>query len=275
MPFKDLLRRRDRALPRSVDAELEAELHSPLPWMYPWRLTPDVAVSLEGSELPSIHATRAELIEPVVRAALRDAGPEPTVLDLGCNEGWFAHRALEWGAARVVGLDVRESNVRRARLIAEHFGRDRLTFERANVFELDPVKLGMFDVVLVLGLIYHLEDPIGALRTARACTQGTAVVESQLTAHNEPIRLGWGETGVFREAAGHWAAVLEPDEEQHDDGNPLASFGGVVSLVPNRTALLDAMRAVGLRDVQMLEVPAHLNAQYVDGHRGIAVGRAR
>ena len=137
MAFKHLLRRGESRLPRSVSAELEAELRSPLPWMYPWQLTPAVAVDLEGSELPSVHATRSAMIEPVVREALAAAGPDATVLDLGCNEGWFAHRALEWGAARVVGLDVREANVRRATLIQRHFGIDpeRLQFERANVFD--------------------------------------------------------------------------------------------------------------------------------------------
>jgi tRNA (mo5U34)-methyltransferase len=277
MPFKDLLRRRrDEGLPRALAAPLEAELHSPIPWMYPWQLTPDVAVTLEGSELPSIHATRAAMIEPVVREALAAAGPGAGVLDLGCNEGWFAHRALEWGAARVVGLDVREANVRRATLIRDHFGigGEQLRFERANVLELDPAQIGTFDVVLVLGLIYHLENPVGALRTARALTRGSAVVESQLTAHDEPIRLGWGETNVFREARGHWAAVLEPTEEQVDEGNPLASFGGVVSLVPNRAALVEGMEVAGFRDVRMLDAPAGSNPQYVEGHRGIAAGRA-
>jgi SAM-dependent methyltransferase len=276
MPFKDLLRRRDDGLPRTLAAPLEAELSSPIPWMYPWRLTAGVEISLEGSELPSIHATRAAMIEPVVRAALAAAGPEATVLDLGCNEGWFAHRALEWGAARVVGLDVREANVRRATLIRDHFGIDgeRLRFERADVLELDPDQLGAFDVVLVLGLIYHLENPVGALRTARSLTRGAAVVESQLTAHDQPIRLGWGETGVFRETPSHWAAVLEPSEEQVDEGNPLASFGGVVSLVPNRAALVEGMQVAGFHDVRMLEAPAGSNQQYVEGHRGIAAGRA-
>ena len=277
MAFKHLLRRRDGRLPRSVSAELDAELRSPLPWMYPWQLTPQVAVELEGSELPSIHATRSEMIEPVVREALAAAGPGATLLDLGCNEGWFAHRALEWGAARVVGLDVRDANIHRAMLIREHFGiePEQLTLEQADVLTLDPERLGSFDVVLVLGLIYHLENPVGALRVARALTRGTAVIESQLTSHDEPIRLGWGETGVFRSAPGHWAAVLEPADEQHDDGNPLASFGGVISLVPNRTALVQAIEVAGYSEVHMLDAPAHLNPQYVEGQRGIAVGRVR
>ena len=270
--FKPLQRLRRPQL----SAELAGELRSPPPWMYPWELAAGVEVPLVAPELPSVHATRRELIEPVVREALGHAGPEPAVLDLGCNEGWFGHLALEWGAARVVGLDVRETNIRRAELVRDHFGidRERLRFEQADVFALDPSRLGEFDVVLVLGLIYHLENPIGALRVARALTRGTVVVESQLTAHAGEIPLGWGEPGVFRQAAGHWATVLEPAVEQDDDGNTLASFGGVLSLVPNAAALLEAIEVVGFRDARMLAAGPHLNPQYVQGHRGIAVGRA-
>jgi SAM-dependent methyltransferase len=270
MPLKNLLRRRP-GLPRALSSELEAERVSPIPWMYRWELTREVVIDC-GPELASVHATRLEMIEPVVRDALAAAGPDATVLDLGCNEGWFAHRALEWGAARAVGVDVRALNIRRATLIRDHFriAGDRLHFEQSSVYELDHTRLGTFDVVLVLGLIYHLEDPVGALRIARALTEGTVVVESQLTSHNETMRVGWGQTDVFKDVDTHWAAIREPPAEQRDDGNTLASFGGVVSMVPNRAALLQAIEVAGYRDARMLEAPAHANPQYVQGHRGIA-----
>src|SRR6476661_8717518 len=87
----------------SLDEELKAQ-----PWIYPWRLRDGSEVRVANAELPSIHRTRAEMIESRVRAALTAAGPEATALDLACNEGWFSQRLLEWGAQRVVGLDVRE-----------------------------------------------------------------------------------------------------------------------------------------------------------------------
>jgi tRNA (mo5U34)-methyltransferase len=270
-----LLRRRSR-LPRALGPELEAELRSGTPWMYSWQLTRSVATPSHAPERQTVHTTRLDMIRPVLEQALAAAGPQASVLDVGCNEGWFAHQALELGAARAVGVDVRASNIRRAELLRRHFGIDdaRLSFQHAGVHELDPDSLGTFDVVLVLGLIYHLEDPIGALRVARRLCRGTVVVESQLTSHNEPIKMGWGQTEVFYDVATHWAAFLEPAPEQEDDGNALASFGGVVSLVPNRAALLQAIEVAGFRDVRMLDATPGANPQYVQGHRGIAVGVA-
>jgi SAM-dependent methyltransferase len=272
MALRDLLRRR-RGLPRAIGAELDAERHSQSPWMYSWQLTRAVAID-SGPELGSVHASRRDMIEPFVRQVLRAAGPGATVLDLGCNEGWFSHLALEWGAGRVLGIDVRESNVRRATLIRDHFGipSERLGFEQADVHDLDPERHGTFDVVLVLGLIYHLEDPIGALRVIRSLTRGAVVVESQLTSLNDTIAVGWGRVGDFLHVETHWAAVLEPPTEQRD--NPLASFGGVISLVPNRAALLQALEVVGYSEPRMLDPAANGDPQYLEGHRGIAVAVA-
>ncbi|MGH2945587.1 MAG: class I SAM-dependent methyltransferase [Solirubrobacteraceae bacterium] len=256
--------------------ELEAELRSSTPWMYEWRLTRDVTAPAQGPELQSVHDTRLVTMSHVVRRALAAAGPRAAVLDLGCNEGWFAHRLLEWGAGRVLGVDVRAINVRRARLVRDHFGisAERCEFVEASVYDLTPERLGTFDVVLVLGLIYHLENPVGALRVARSLAGGLAVVESQLTAQEAPIRVGTGQTGQFDELTANWAALQEPLHEQRDDGNMLSSYGGVLSLIPNRAALVQALEVAGFREVRMLEVPPGLNRQYVDGHRGIAVGWA-
>lgn len=241
--------------------------------MYPWQLTPEIATPVLGSELPSIHRTRVEMIAPLAREVLTSASGEATALDVACNEGWFAHRLLDAGADRVVGVDIRESNIRRAELLRSHFGlsADRLQLHVADVFELDEMALGTFDVTLMLGLIYHLESPIAALRIARGLTRRLCVVESQLTAHDEPIRHGWGVSDHFLEAEGHWAARLEPAEEQTE--NRLASHGGVISLIPNRAALIEAMQVAGFGDVQVVAaLPGH-NAQYVEGHRAIVVGR--
>ena len=187
-----------------------------------------------------------------------------TALDLACSEGWFAHRALEWGARSVRGIDIRAENVHRAELIRDHLGigSKRLSFEVADIFELDP---GDYDLVLCLGLIYHLENPIGALRIARALTRGVCIVEAQLLEPHEPLRHGWGTTGEYVEQEAAWAAWYEPAELQ--ESHPIASYGGVVSLIPNRAALLQALADAGFSRSQPLAAAPDANRQYVEEHR--------
>jgi tRNA (mo5U34)-methyltransferase len=250
---------------------LARELEAGPAWMYPWELGPGVDVPLLHPELPSIHATRVALIQSIVREALRAAGPEARALDLACSEGFFAQRLLGWGAGYVLGLDLRDVNVRRATVVRDHLGLDpeRLEFGQADVFELDPDELGTFDVVLLLGLIYHVEDPVGAVRRARALTRTLCVIETQLTRQLAPIEHGWGTTGSVLTAEASFAARVEQDAAE----NPVASGVGVVSLIPNRAALELVVRAAGFRSCEFLDAAPPLNEQYVVGDRAVAIAR--
>lgn len=192
---------------------LDDELHSRIDWMYPWELGTPEPLELLHPELPSVHSTRLELIEEPIRATLATA-PRATAIDLACSEGWFAHRMLEWGASRVVGIDLREENARRARVVRNHRGVEpaRLEIRQADIYALDVAELGTFDVVLLLGLIYHVEDPVGALRRARALTRSLCVVESQLTRQASAIQHGWGtSSGDLERAEGSLALRIEQD----------------------------------------------------------------
>jgi tRNA (mo5U34)-methyltransferase len=254
---------------RALSPALAVEVRDGPSWMYPWPLAKE-PLPLVSDELPEIHATRLEMLEPLARPLVQRA----RVLDIACHEGWFAHRMVDWGAREVIGVDVREINIRRADLLRRHFGiaERRLRFIQANVYDLTPEALGRFDVVLMLGLIYHLENPIGAIRVARALTSNVCFLESQLTQQVEPIRFGWGVAGSFEEEAASWAARFEsPEEQEHQ---PLAAHGGVISLIPNAAAVEQGMAVAGFRDVRRLSATAGHNVQYVEGDRGVFVGRA-
>ena len=244
--------------------ELEDEIKR-APWTYPWRLRDGRELPIPVAELESVHRTRAGMIEERVRAALAAAGPDATALDLACNEGWFSQRLLEWGASRVVALDIRDENVRRAQLLRDHYGipAERLEVRQADVFELDATALGTYDVVLVLGLIYHVENPMGVLRLARTCTRDLCVIESQLTQQNTPIVHGNGRADELHEADGSFAVVIEVGD------NMLASTGRVLSLVPNRAALVQMANMAGFEHVEFATAFEHRghNPQYVRGDR--------
>ncbi len=244
----------------SLDEELAGQA-----WIYPWRLRNGDEVRVANPELPSIHRTRAEMIEPRVRAALAAAGPRATALDLACNEGWFSHRLLEWGASRVVAVDIRQKNLERAAIMRDHYGiaPEAIHLRQLDVFAVTPEDLGTFDVVLLLGLIYHVENPMGVLRLAHGCTKGLCVVESQLTRQTQPILHGLGQTGQLHESTGSFGIQLERGD------NSLASTGRVISLIPNRVAMEQMAEVAGFANVQFATPHADHNPQYVGGDRAI------
>ncbi len=259
---------------RQAAPALRKELESDPTWMYPWQLGEGLVAPSPGTELADVHRTRVEMMEPICRRWIAEIG-DATVVDIGCCEGWFGHKMLEWGASRVVGVDVRAVNVRRAELIRDHFGiaPERLEFVHAGVEEIPEI--GTFDIALVLGLIYHLENPVGALRIARRLCERQILVESQLTELQGPIKHGWGVAGEFMETNTHWVSYLEPQAWQADEGNVTASFAGVLSLIPNRAAMLQALEVSGFGNLEVLAAASGGNKQFTSGHRAMVAGTAR
>jgi tRNA (mo5U34)-methyltransferase len=88
-----------------------------------------------------------------------------TVLDIGCNGGFYSIQMKLRGASRVLGIDVDADYLRQARFAAEIIGVD-IEFAEMSVY--DIAALGeRFDVVLFLGVLYHLRHPLLALDLIR------------------------------------------------------------------------------------------------------------
>ena len=84
-----------------------------------------------------------------------------TVLDIGCNAGFYSIEMKRRGAERVVGVDFDERYLDQARFAAEVKGQD-IEFRLLSVY--DVAELGeRFDIVLFMGLLYHLRHPLLAL----------------------------------------------------------------------------------------------------------------
>jgi tRNA (mo5U34)-methyltransferase len=84
-----------------------------------------------------------------------------SVLDIGCNAGFFSIQMKQRGAARVVGIDSDERYLNQARLAADVTGVE-IEFLEMTVY--DVATLGeRFDVVLFMGVLYHLRHPLLAL----------------------------------------------------------------------------------------------------------------
>lgn len=84
-----------------------------------------------------------------------------SVLDIGCNGGFYSLEMKRRGAARVLGIDTDEHYLRQARLAAEVTGL-AVDFQQLPVW--DVGSLGeRFDLVIFMGVLYHLRHPLLAL----------------------------------------------------------------------------------------------------------------
>jgi tRNA (mo5U34)-methyltransferase len=84
-----------------------------------------------------------------------------SVLDIGCNAGFYSIEMKRRGAERVLGIDSDDTYLEQARFAADVNGMD-IEFRRLSVYEVPQLK-ERFDVVLFLGVLYHLRHPLLAL----------------------------------------------------------------------------------------------------------------
>ncbi len=91
-----------------------------------------------------------------------------TVLDIGCNAGFYSVEMKRRGAARVVGIDSDDRYLAQARLASTALGfGDDVEFRNLSVY--DVAQLGeRFDLVIFMGVLYHLRHPLLALDLIRA-----------------------------------------------------------------------------------------------------------
>ncbi len=84
-----------------------------------------------------------------------------TVLDIGCNAGFYSLEMKRRGAARVLGIDMEDLYLNQARFAATQAGLD-VEYRKMNVWEVGA--LGeRFDLVIFMGVLYHLRHPLLAL----------------------------------------------------------------------------------------------------------------
>jgi len=119
------------------------------------------------------HAYRAS--QHVVHyAAAQHLVRGKSVLDAACGEGFGSHLLEKWGAAHVLGVDIAEEAIARAR---RYFGSDHCEFVRGDVAELCRwVGDRKFDVIVSFDTIEHAEDPVAFLRQLKTYLRDGAVL---------------------------------------------------------------------------------------------------
>jgi len=103
-----------------------------------------------------------------------------SVLDIGAWDGFFSFECERRGAARVLAIDTYAWDVhgKDGFLLARSVLNSKVESMRLAAEDLDPASIGQFDLVLFLGVLYHLRSPISVLDRLRRVTRGMLVCET-------------------------------------------------------------------------------------------------
>ena len=147
---------------------------SQLPEVQPIRLATEISIKLtpfDQKEYRSLIEARGETIRRVVRK-LKPALSLSNAVDAGCGVGFFSQTLEECGLS-ACGFDGRMENVAEAR---KRF--PQIPFEQGDLEDRSILELGRFDLVLCFGLLYHLENPLLAIRNLRGLMEKCLLLES-------------------------------------------------------------------------------------------------
>jgi tRNA (mo5U34)-methyltransferase len=268
----------DSALAEPVD-ELRARVADVGFWWH--------SIDLGDGVVTSGVKSSAWLESELARLELGDLSGK-SVLDIGAYDGYYSFAAERMGAKRVVALDhwvwsvdlpawmkYREKRiaaglpVEPAETLPDLWRPNELPGRRAfdlahealgssvevvvgDLLDYDLSKLGTFDIVLYLGVLYHVRHPLLALERLAAVTRGTAIIETQA----ETFRTS-GRRPLCR--------FIEGDELNHDPSN-FWTF--------NEPALLSMCRSAGFERAEAQDPPGRLKQRAVAMVRGSAPYRA-
>ena len=111
-----------------------------------------------------------------------------TVLDIGCNAGFYSCAAKLRGASSVLGVDYFQHCIDQATFIREILQLD-IDFRQGDGEALGGV--GPFDVVINTGVIYHLQNPMHFLSNVARLTREFMFLESEMLTNPKCAEHAW------------------------------------------------------------------------------------
>jgi tRNA (mo5U34)-methyltransferase len=162
-----------------------------------------------------------------------------TVLDVGCNAGFYTFELASRGA-RVTAVDCDPKYLRQAEWACAQFGlEERVSFRRMQVYDLAR-EAEPYDLVLFMGVFYHLRYPTLALDIVSRLAKRLLVFQTMTLPGEEicdiPLDLDLDERVVLRDPGWPHMAYVE----QRIMGDPTNRW------VPNHAAVLALARSTGL-----------------------------
>ncbi|CAK0754332.1 tRNA (mo5U34)-methyltransferase [Gammaproteobacteria bacterium] len=191
-------------------------------------------------------------IVQIVADVCRRPTSDLKVLDLACLEGMYSIEFASQGA-RVCAIEGRETNLEKARFAAQVLALDNIVFHHDDVRNLREETHGRFDVVLCLGILYHLNDPdiFSFLENVFTVCQHVALIDTHISLHPVQSFVHKGKT--------YWGTTVDehaPEASLEEKQKALwASLDNQTSTYFTQSSLYDLLYDIGFTSVYECHVP--------------------
>ncbi len=114
-----------------------------------------------------------------------------SILDIGCADGFFSLECAKRGAARVVSIDRSEKRISNLSFAAQCLEISTIEARTMSLYHLDTTE--RFDLVLMLGVLYHLDHPLVGLEKISKVTD-RLLLETAVSTDREDSSMVWGRS---------------------------------------------------------------------------------
>lgn len=170
------------------------------------------------------------------------------VLDIGAWNGCFSFECERRGASEVVAYSLENPDETGFNKL-KHLLNSKVTYVQGSVYTLSPETLGTFDLVLFLGVLYHLRYPLLAIDRLRLVSKGTVLIETHIVNSRFLLRKPYSIIGRFLplsllfQSTPIWRQYREYELHPKDSSN---WFG------PNIQAVTESFESAGFDIVHLL-----------------------
>jgi tRNA (mo5U34)-methyltransferase len=186
-------------------------------------------------------------VDRLVRLDLPASLAGKSVLDVGAWDGFFSFQAERLGAARVLATDSYSWRgggwgTKAGFELARSALGSRVEDLDIDVMDLSPERVGVFDVVFLLGVLYHVRHPLLALERVASVTRECLIVETvvDLLGYPRPAVAFYSGTELNNDPTNWWAPNLAGAEAMLRS----VGFSSVRVVTPVRSPVYRALRAL-------------------------------
>lgn len=181
------------------------------------------------------------------------------ILDLACGEGVYAIECALKGA-KVLAVDARDERMSLGREASDRIGLTNLRFEQQDIRRLSKDVQGQFDVILMLGILYHIDEPdvFSLLANMFEMCSDTLIIDTHISLVEHCEVTYAGKTYVGRKFREHG----DEDSTQDRKVRLKASIDNTMSFWFTKQSLIQLLCDLGFTSV--FECHAPLEAKPVD-----------
>jgi 2-polyprenyl-3-methyl-5-hydroxy-6-metoxy-1,4-benzoquinol methylase len=249
-------------------------------FLWPWEHNIRLPHGIYTTNWAGAYPDHTEIMS-VINRELRGDFTGTEFLDLGCLEGYFSFESARHGA-NVLGIDGKIINLKKCEFVKSVLGVGNVRFALDDAMAVTQAKYGTFDVVLALGLLYHLRDPFTFVANMAEICRRFLVLDTHITLVDQPpvIKGKWRpelsdlhdlEFGGKTYAGRLYREFTPGTEQVEKDLSSTASLSDDYSVWLTEESLVAILRDAGFEQIDKVVYPTRETLRWSDVQRDCRV----